>query len=251
MGRSLRMVRGLLLLSLIGGLPSLSLGDEDGWIELIGANSLEAWKKPHGQWQFVGDAHLKSDNPRRLEGDPGSSAILNGPIGRTNNLLSKQDFGDIELHAEFLVPEKSNSGIKFQGLYEIQIADSWGVKSPTASDCGGIYPRAELLPRYHHIDDGTPPRLNATRPPGEWQTLDVIFQAPRFDSEGKKIANAKFVKVVLNGQVIHEDHELKWPTGHAWTKPEIPKGPLLLQGDHGPVAFRHLRVRPWSAESAK
>ncbi len=129
-------------------------------------------------------------------------------------------------------------------LYEVQIYDSYGIRRPSASDCGGIYPRAELTPRYHHIDGGTPPRVNAARPAGEWQSLDIRFLAPRFDAQGKKIRNARFVRVLLNGQRIHENVEVPTPTGHAWRDPEVAVGPLLLQGDHGPVAFRNLRVRP-------
>jgi hypothetical protein len=100
-----------------------------------------------------------------------------------------------------------------------------------------------MLPRYHHIDDGIPPRVNAARPFGEWQTLDVVFRAPRFDAGGKKVRNARFDKVVLNGQVIHENVELATPTGHAWRQKEVARGPILLQGDHGPVAFRKIRMR--------
>ena len=77
---------------------------------------------------------------------------------------------------------------------------------------------AELLPTYHYLDDGKAPLVNACKPAGEWQTLDIVFQAPRFDSKGKKTENARFVKVVLNGQVIHENVELHCPTGHAWRK---------------------------------
>ena len=168
--------------------------------------------------------------------------IVNGMTGKTRNLLSKEDFGDVEAHFEFQVPKGSNSGVKFEGFYEIQISDSFGVAKPTASHCGGIYPRAEMLPRYHYIDEGTPPRVNAARPAGEWQTLDVIFRAPRFDADGKKIKNARFDKVVLNGQVIHEDVDVKTPTGHVWRLKEVARGPILLQGDHGPVAFRNIRV---------
>jgi hypothetical protein len=187
---------------------------------------------------------MDPQDPKRLTAKPGNSVLVNGPKGRTRNLLSKQKFGDIESHIEFLIPERSNSGVKFEGLYEIQILDSYGVQTPKATDCGGIYPRAELKPTYHYLDDGVPPRVNAARPAGEWQTLDVIFQAPRFDAAGKKIANARFVKVVLNGQLIHENMELRTPTGNAWQDKEIPTGPLLLQADHGPVAFRNVRVRP-------
>jgi len=131
------------------------------------------------------------------------------------------------------------------GLYEIQIVDSYGVKRPTGDSCGGVYPRAKEKPRYHHIDAGFPPRVNAARPAGAWQTLDITFRAPRFDAQGHKIARARFVRVILNGQLIHENVDLKSATGSAWLwKKEVPTGPLLLQADHGPVAFRHVRIRP-------
>jgi hypothetical protein len=145
-----------------------------------------------------------------------------------------------------MIPKGSNSGVKFHAHYEIQIQDSFGkTKELTGDDCGGIYPRAEQKPKYHHIDKGIAPKVNACKAPGEWQTLDVIFLAPRFDADGKKVANAKIVKAVLNGKVIHEDQELLTPTGHNWKNKEVATGPLLLQGDHGPVAFRNLRVRPY------
>jgi Domain of Unknown Function (DUF1080) len=218
--------------------------DENGWISLSGDDWQEKWQQPSGDWFLAGTVGLDGRNPRRLAAGPGKGILVNGRTGRTENLVTRQKFGDLEAHVEFLIPRRSNSGVKFEGLYEIQIFDSWGVKTPTADDCGGIYPRAEMEPTYHHIDKGVPPRVNAARPAGEWQTLDVIFRAPRFDASGKKIASARFIKVVLNGQLIHENVEQKTPTGHAWHDAEHPTGPLLLQGDHGPVAFRAVRVRP-------
>ena len=230
------------------GVPiSLRAGDER-WIDLS-AGGLEPWVAPAGDWFVAGSAAMNPQNPKVLTTKPGHGVLVNGPTGRTRNLLSKQKFGDIEAHLEFLIPQRSNSGVKFEGLYEIQICDSHGVRQPKAMDCGGIYPRAELKPKYHYLDDGVPPRVNAARPAGEWQTLDVVFQAPRFDAAGRKIADARFVKVVLNGQVIHEIVEVKTPTGHAWRDKEIPTGPLLLQADHGPVAFRNVRVRPYSGSA--
>ena len=193
---------------------------------------------------------MDPQNQKRLLAKPGKGVLVNGKTGRTNDILSKEKFKDIEVHAEFLIPKGSNSGIKFEGWYEIQIFDSWGVKNPTGSDCGGIYPRAELSPVYHHIDNGTPPKVNACRPPGEWQTLDMIFQAPRFDADGNKTANARFVKVILNDKVVQEDVEVKYPTGNNWHNKEIPSGPLLLQADHGPVAFRNIRVRPYKGKGS-
>jgi hypothetical protein len=85
--------------------------------------------------------------------------------------------------------------------------------------------------------------VNATKPPGEWQSFDITFRAPRFDADGKKVSNAKFVKVVHNGKVIHENVDLTGPTRAAHWDDEKPAGPIMLQGDHGPVAYRNLRVK--------
>jgi hypothetical protein len=169
--------------------------------------------------------------------------LINGEKGTAADLYTKEKYGDVELHMEFCIPKGSNSGVKFHGHYEIQINDSFGKKDLTGDDCGGVYPRAELSPRYRHIDKGIAPRVNACKAPGEWQSLDVVFLAPRLDKDGKKIANAKLVKAMLNDQVIHENQELETPTGHNHTKKEVATGPLMLQGDHGPVAFRNIKVR--------
>ena len=230
-----------LILALSLHTSTRATAEDDGVIELVG---LDAYRGSTGAWAVVGGVHLDPADPRRLSADPGTGAIYNGPAGRTNNLVTKRSFGDVEAHVEFLVPRGSNSGVKFEGLYEIQMFDSFGKTTVDGGDNGGIYPRAELLPFYHHLDAGTAPRVNASRAPGEWQTLDVTFRAPRFGADGKKTANARFEKVVLNGQVIHEGVEVRYPTGHAWHDQEKPTGPLLLQADHGPVAFRNIRVRP-------
>lgn len=240
-------IRCLAVFVLLPLFPADAWGDQNGWTDLS-AKGLEPWATPTGEWFVAGSAALDPQNPKLLATKPGRGILANGPKGRTRNLLSKEKFSDIEVHLEFLIPQRSNSGVKFEGLYEIQIFDSYGVEKPKASDSGGIYPRAELKPKYHHIDEGVPPRTNAARPAGEWQTLDVIFQAPRFDAHGKKTADARFVRVVLNGQVIHENVDVKTPTGNAWRDKEIPTGPLLLQADHGPVAFRNVRVRSYSGD---
>jgi hypothetical protein len=227
----------------------LAGGQETG----VGLAGLEAWEAPTTGWRVVGDVALDAATPTRLveTRGPGAAVLWNGPDGRADgpkgkavNLVSRERFGDVEAHVEFLVPKGSNSGVKFEGLYEVQIADTAGRDGPpSASDCGGIYPRAEMLPVYHHIDDGTPPRSNAALPAGRWQSLDVTFRAPRFDASGKKVADARFEKVLLNGRLIHADRAVASPTGHYWRQREFPTGPLLLQGDHGPVAFRNVRVR--------
>jgi hypothetical protein len=244
-------VSALLLAACVGSTSSgdsgkSGEGSDSAWIELIGPDGPQGWKSIPVGWQNVGETYLNAADLKRLAASPGRGTLYNGPAGRAPNLVSKATFGDLEVHLEFMVPKGSNSGIKLEGQYEIQIFDSHGVKQPTATHCGGVYPHAELLPRYHYLDAGVPPLVNAARPPGEWQTLDIVFRAPRFDGSGKKVENAWFVQVLLNGQIVQRECELTSPTGHAWHDPERPNGPLLLQGDHGPVAFRHLRVRPVS-----
>jgi hypothetical protein len=152
---------------------------------------------------------------------------------------------------EFMIPRGSNSGVKLHGVYEIQILDSWKAAHPTGGDCGGIYPRAELKPQFHHIDDGTPPLVNAAKQPGQWQMLEIRFRAPRFDQKGNKVANAQFERVVLNGKLIHDHADAAHPTGAIWRDKEHATGPLLLQADHGPVAFRNVRVRPLAARGER
>jgi len=236
----------IIALSILLGQASLAgppAGGE-GWVELIGHRGLESWRKPTAAWFVAGDVHLDPGDSARLAATPGTGVIVNGVDGRTRNLLSAEEYGDLEVHLEFLIPKRSNSGIKLEGLYEIQISDRRESDKLTGSDCGGVYPRAELFPRYHHLDKGYAPAVNAARPAGEWQSLSLKFLAPRFDAQGRKIVNARLQDVVLNGKTIHGDLELKAPTGHAWRLPEVPRGPILLQADHGPVAFRNLKARP-------
>ena len=210
-----------------------------GWVDL---SKLDAWKGQAKGWSTVGAARLDPADPRRLATEPGAGIICNAPKGGVPNIVSREDFGDVEVHLEFFLPKGSNSGIKFQAVYEIQLFDSHGVAAPKGTDSGAVYPRSELLPKYHHIDGGHPPLVNAALPAGEWQTLDATFIAPRFDADGKKVADAR-ISATLNGQKVQDDLKVDTPTGNNYRMKEKPTGPLLLQADHGPVAFRNLRAR--------
>jgi hypothetical protein len=216
---------------------------DDGWKPLAFDKDLTAWRPIKGGFELGGDAVIDGKNNRQLAAKEGTGVFV-APKG-CPNLVSKEKFGDVEIRCEFLIPKNSNSGVKLNGQYEIQIRDTAGKKvEELTGDClGGVYPKAELKPKYHHIDKGVPPKVNAAKSAGEWQTLHIVFQAPRFEGD-KKVANAKFIKVVLNGQVIHENQELLTPTGNAYVNKESATGPLLIQTDHGGVAFRKVEVRP-------
>ncbi|HEV7215227.1 MAG TPA: DUF1080 domain-containing protein [Chloroflexota bacterium] len=224
------------------------------WVQLFDGKSLAGWRSradqggvPGHAWQVVGDVHLQRDNARLLAGEAGSGAMLNGDDGRTVDLHSISEYGSCELHVEFCVAAKSNSGVYLMGEYEIQVLDSWGTPDGelTVHSCGAIYPRwdDELKANY----EGSAPRKNASTAPGTWQSFDVLFHAPRFAASGDKLANARFERLIHNGVVIQENVECSGPTRGAWQPEDIARGPLRLQGDHGPVAFRNIRLRPLDA----
>ena len=204
----------------------------DGWLARGGA--------PEHEWDAAGSVALDADDTKLLATTAGEGIFYNGTTGRTADIYTEAAHGDCELHVEFMVPEGSNSGVYLMGRYEIQILDSWGETELRYGTCGGVYCR--------WIDDqpvdGVPPRVNASKPPGEWQTYDITFLAPKFDADGNKTANATFVKIVWNGQVVHEDAEVVGCTRGAMLEAEAATGPLMLQGDHGPVAFRNVVLKP-------
>jgi len=231
-------------LALCTGLAAADPKPADGWTDLM---KPAAWKKVDPAWIVTDEVKLEADKGRGLVADKkdGGAVWVNGMKGRLPNLVTAGSFGDCEVHVEFVIGKNSNAGIKFHEVYEIQILDSFDTKKELSGDSmGGIYPRADASVGYKHLDKGIAPKVNAAKPAGEWQTLDVAWKSPRFDAAGEKTANAVVVKAVLNGQVIHENQELMTPTGANWTKKEVATGPFLLQCDHGPVAFRNVRIKP-------
>jgi hypothetical protein len=195
------------------------------------AKDLTGWKcrgdAAKSQW-VVGAAKLDPDNPTKLAVEEGGNELINKSRGV--DLYSEQKFGDCLLTIEVMVPKGSNSGIYLMGNYEIQVLDSFGKDNNAGpGDMGGIYgAAAPKNPKY--------------KAPGEWQKFEIHFVAPKFE-DGKKVANARFVKMVLNGVTIHENVEVKGVTGGAMSA-EAATGPLMFQGDHGPVAFRNIEIRP-------
>ena len=209
--------------------------------ELFSGKNLAGWRAPTGNWTVAKAVRLDPANPERFVLTPGTGVLVNGPAGRTVDLVSEIEFGDIQAHVEFCIPKHSNSGVYLMGRYEVQVYDSYGVAQDQypGIECGGIYPRWI----HEQNVEGHSPRVNASKPPGQWQSFDITFRAPRFAADGKKIANARLVKVLHNGKVIHENLELHGPTRGALWDDEKATGPIRLQGDHGPVAYRNLWIK--------
>lgn len=216
-----------------------------GWKPLLDGKSLKGWhaKDPAqpNEWFTARDAPLDPAEPKRFAAKPEPGpVIVNGREGRTQDWISDETHGDVELYLEWNVAKGSNSGVYLQGLYEVQVFDSFGKPNPNYSDAGGIY--------HRWINEkgvgGSSPKVNASRPPGEWQSFHIWFRSPRFDGAGKKVSNAVFVKVEHNGQLVQENVEVDGGTRAHLPIDEAAKNPLMLQGDHGPVAYRNIWWRP-------
>ena len=156
----------------------------------------------------------------------------------SGQLNSKEKFGSIKLHLEFATPEKvvgnsqgrGNSGVFFCGKYEVQVLDSYNNISYADGQCAAIYGQH-------------PPSVNVCRPPGEWQTYDIEFRAPKFGKDGK-VTRSAVVTVIHNGVKVHDQRELIGPSGHRSVKKYVKHGPgsIGLQ-DHGnPMRFRNIWV---------
>jgi hypothetical protein len=248
---ALRAFLGVLLIAFLTLSPANGAEPPPATVEPLKSGDLSGFRSP-GKWQIVGDAANDPKNDKFLFTTPGTGVMFN-TNKTTTNIETKDEFGDCEIHIEFVVPKESNSGVYLMGRYEIQVFDSFGVQHPKYSDCGGIYQRWRETPQPGQPQGykGKPPKVNASLPPGQWQSLDITFRAPRFDSSGKKTENARFVKVVHNGKVIQENEEVTGPTRSGSFADEKPTGPIMLQGNHGPVAFRNIRITPLAAATAK
>jgi Domain of Unknown Function (DUF1080)/PA14 domain len=212
----------------------------------ISLNDLSGFRPATQNWQVVGQV-AGSYTDTNLKTSPGTGILANlyTPAFQykpESNLFSQLEHGDLYLELDFMMPQGSNSGIYFQSRYEVQLYDSWNATRLEVKDCGSIYERwDDARPEGQRGFGGRPARTNAALAPGLWQHLEVEFQAPRFDAAGRKVANARFVKVVLNGVTIHENVDLTGPTRAAAANDEKPQAPLMIQGDHGQVCFRNFK----------
>lgn len=211
-------------------------------------DDLQEFRNPAENWNIISGIRgsFSDPSPRVLKGngilynDPGKDK-KSKKSSKDRNLSSKLMHGDIFLSLDFLLPKGSSSGIFFQGRYVIQLADSWKVKIPHSSDLGGIDERWDgTKSQGQRGIEGRSPRTNAGLAPNLWQHLEIEFIAPRFDADGNKLAPARFAKVVLNGVIIHENVILNGLTKGSSFIGEDSLGPLVLQGDQGPVAFRNM-----------
>lgn len=193
-------------------------------IVLFDGTSLDAWQAEKG-----GAAGWK------VEGVAGGSMTIEPGTG---SIVTKRSFGDAQFHIEFATPKevsgegqgRGNSGVYLQGRYEVQVLDSYENKTYFNGQCAAIYGQH-------------PPLVNACRKPGEWQTYDIIFTAPKFGADGKVTTPAR-ITVLHNGVLVQNNVEATNPTATAQD------GPLMLQDHNNRGRYRNIWVRQLSAATA-
>jgi hypothetical protein len=161
-------------------------------------------------------------------------------VVRNSDITTKDSFGDYQLHVEFATPEvvkgsgqgRGNSGVFLSNRYEVQVLDSFGNRTYFDGMCGALYKQM-------------PPMVNASRGPGQWQTYDIVYEAPRFGDD-KKLVRPGYVTLIHNGVVVQSHYELQ---GNTWFdrapayEPHPPKQPIRLQNHGDPVKYRNIWIR--------
>ena len=187
------------------------------------------------------DALVLFDGKDLSKWQPSDWKVADGCVEAvTGSLTTQESFGDCQIHLEWMAPanfqgpwyNQGNNGVMLMGLYEIQIFDSWNEK---------IYPDGQAAAIYGQ----TPPRVNASRAPGEWQSFDLIFTAPVFD--GGRLAQPARLTMFHNGLLVHLNEEIRGETGHRILpeyKRKVSRGPLAFGAHNCPVRFRNVWIRP-------
>jgi hypothetical protein len=194
-------------------------------VEWVGVRAPEISEKDDGTWRegkpirmfsgkdLTGWAPLEKD---RKFGWKVEQGILKAPGGGAN-LVSTAKFWNFKLHIEYRVDKGSNSGIGLRGRYEVQVLDDYGLP-PNSHSNGSLYSRIA-------------PSVNASKPPGEWQVYDITLIG-------------RDVTVVLNGKKLIDRQVIEGLTAMGHDPNEGAPGPISLQGDHGPIAFRNILLTP-------
>ena len=209
---------------------------------------LSAFRAPSGSWKIVGGASTLAEGRSALATTPGVGVLVHLPSDMRSALATAWDHGDIDLSFDMMSSRGSQAGVFLMGWYGVALSDSWVRGAPSLATIGAIAPlwreaRGNLPENF----EGTLPRQNAGRAPGLWQHVDIVFRAPKFQ-DGRKVANARFAKVSVNGVVVQENVQATGST-RGVSAGEQATGPLVFEG-RGAFAIRNIQYKSYSSSVA-
>lgn len=202
--------------------------------EKVSLDSLAAFRPTAANWSIAGGLGGDPAVDKTLTPLPGTGILICNPTREARGqLYTTWEHSDLTLDLEYLMLPGGDSGIYLMSRYELQIRDSFGKQAVTWDDNGAVYQSSDpSKPQGQRAVGGSAPKSNASRAPGQWQQIHIEFEGPRFDAEGKKVRNARFVRVVLNGVTVQENVEVPFPTRGAPFSDEKAVAPLMIQGNN-------------------
>lgn len=213
--------------------PPARESSDQGWLRMCYSDAFQMWEG--ASWKLV-DVDLDAADPRKLALREGVGALVNTDSAP---FRTKLEFGDMRLRVDFLLPKDGRAALRLGDRYDLILAATPDERTTNLASCGAIAAGPEFA--------GRAPDNPCFRSPGEWHGLDLTYRAPRFDAAGKKTANARIVRALVDDVLLHEEVELPGPSAGA-PADERPLGALSFRALSGAIALNAIRVKPTEVE---
>ncbi len=213
--------------------PPARESSDQGWLRMCYSDAFQMWEG--ASWKLV-DVDLDAADPTKLALREGVGALVNTDSAP---FQTKLEFGDMRLRVDFLLPKDGRAALRLGGRYDLILAATPDERTTNLASCGAIAAGPGFA--------GRAPDNPCFRGPGEWHGLDLTYRAPRFDAAGKKTANARVVRALVDDVLLHEEVELPGPSAGA-PADELPLGALSFRALSGAIALNAIRVKPTEVE---
>ncbi len=225
--------------------PPAHESSEQGWLRLCYGDAFQLWRGEG--WKLV-DVDLDAQDPTKLATREGVNALVNAPQAGSSAawdaayapFTNRLPFGDIRMSFEFMLPKDGRAALRLQERYDLLLAATPDERTTTLASCGALLPGPGFA--------GKAPVNPCFRSPGEWHQMDLTFRAPRFDARGKKVANARMVRAMVDDILLHDEVEFPGPAAGAPID-EVAEAPLSFRVLNGQIALGDIRVKPTDPEA--
>jgi hypothetical protein len=223
-----------LMFSIFPGAVSAQTVDNTSFI----FKDLTLFSNPDKSWSVVSDVVINPAIQATFKKTDGDGIILGDVLKKESRLSTQASFGDVEVEFDFLLAKGTSAALLLEGRYRLNLSDSWTETTTSTSTMGGIAPRAEQTSGF----SGETPFVNVAKAPGLWQHARVRFRAPQFNNN-KKVTDAFFEEVYINGCLVQQSVKLQGPTAGALSADEVNAGPVVFVGSNGTLALKNVQVR--------